>query len=183
MAKNVQIIPDSGILDFLDSDVSKIKMEYDSVNTKLVTSAGDTTLLEVSDGLVNVGNSAKLVLPVVAGNPPGASTGDLWFNSSSNKLSVYGNSGVEEGGGTQGPVGAQGPIGDIGPLGPKGNTGAQGPLGPKGDTGAQGPIGNIGPKGVIGPIGPIGDIGPIGPLGPKEIQEHKVPLAISVLKA
>ena len=129
MAKNVQIVPSSGSLDFKDNDVSKIKMELDATNSKLVTSAGATTLLEVSDGLVNVGNSAKLVLPVVAGTPPGASTGDLWFDSSANKLSVYGNSGVEAGGGAQGPIGPQGAIGPQGPLGPKGNTGSQGPIG------------------------------------------------------
>jgi hypothetical protein len=69
MAKNVQIIPDSGSLDFLDSDVSKIKMEYDSVNTKLVTSAGATTLLEVSDGLVNVGDSSETSIPCSSRHP------------------------------------------------------------------------------------------------------------------
>ena len=182
MAKNVQIIPDSGSLDFQNNDITQISMEIDTSTGKLITKAGSTTLLEISDGLINVGNSAKLVLPVVAGTPPGVSTGDLWYDSTAGALKVRGASSTETGGGVQGPIG---PGGAQGPIGPKGNTGSQGPigvqgpqgpigpkgnigpLGPKGNTGAQGPIGNIGPQGPIGPKGNIGPLGPKGSIGPK----------------
>ena len=172
MAKNVQIIPLSGSLDFIDPAVGiQVKLELSS-SGDLIFKSGSVEIFRINGAGVEFANTTDLKIPVVAGSPAAPNPGDLWLNSTTNQINLYGNSGVLVGGGAQGPLGPQGAQGPTGIIGPKGNIGPQGPIGPKGDQQAPGPIGPIGPKGDTGPIGPIGitgpigNIGPIGPIGP-----------------
>lgn len=102
----------------------------------------------------------------------------VWFNTSSQILSIYDNGGWIAAGGAQGPqgipgetgaTGPQGLIGLTGAQGPQGDTGPQGPQGPPGITGETGATGLQGPAGadstVPGPQGPKGDTGDTGPAG------------------
>jgi hypothetical protein len=119
MAKNVQIVPLSGSLDFQPVlNEGGIKLSYD--NGVLTTATGSTTLMTVdsTNSVVSIDNNANLKIPVKSSNPAGAATGDIWFNSSDNKFYTQGNSGVIQGGGPKGDTGAEGAQGPTGPIGP-----------------------------------------------------------------
>jgi hypothetical protein len=79
--------------------------------------------------------------------PEDTAANPLWFNTSTNVLSVYDGEWVAAGGaqGPTGPEGPQGIQGETGPEGAKGDTGDTGEAstvpGPKGDTGDTGPAG------------------------------------------
>lgn len=118
----------------------------------------------------------------------------LWFNDSTDTLSVY--DGIEwvvagGAGGTNGADGVDGlsayeiavsngfvgtetewlaslvgPTGPTGPQGPQGDTGPTGPQGVQGETGATGSQGPTGPQGIQGIQGPAGATGDTGPAGP-----------------
>ena len=75
-----------------------------------------------------------------ATEPEDTSANPLWFNTSTNVLSVYDGEWVAAGG-AQGPTGPEGPQGIQGETGATGSTGATGAEGPKGDTGDTGPAG------------------------------------------
>jgi hypothetical protein len=79
--------------------------------------------------------------------PADTEANPLWFNTSTNVLSVYDGEWIAAGG-AQGPTGATGATGAQGPAGPKGD---------KGDTGETGAASTVpGPKGDTGNTGPAG---------------------------
>lgn len=118
----------------------------------------------------------------------------LWFNDSTDTLSVYdgiewvvagGAGGVDGADGADGSsayeiavsdgfVGTEsewltslvGATGPQGPTGPQGDTGPQGAQGIQGDAGATGPQGPTGPEGPQGIQGTAGATGDTGPAGP-----------------
>jgi hypothetical protein len=163
MAKNVQIIPISGSIEFIESSPSKtIDFTLNSTTGDLLIASGLTTILNVKPTGIAIGNDIKFLPP----NNTGISNqiGSLNFDGPANSLEVATGETNQSLQGPIGPRGIQGPIGNIGPrglIGPQGliGPGPQGPIGPIGPRGATGDIGNIGPRGVIGPIGP----GPQGP--------------------
>jgi hypothetical protein len=108
----------------------------------------------------------------------------IWFNTSTQILSIYDNGSWVTAGGAQGPQGPAGVKGDTGltgatgPAGAKGdtgNTGATGAQGIQGPAGAKGDTGDTGPAGaastVAGPTGPKGDTGDTGPAGTTNYNE------------
>jgi hypothetical protein len=92
--------------------------------------------------------------------PTDTEANPLWFNTTTNVLSVYDGEWFT----TPGPQGTQGITGATGAAGATGATGAQGPKGDTGDTGATGPAGAAstvpGPQGETGATGATGATGP-----------------------
>lgn len=86
----------------------------------------------------------------------------VWFNTSSQILSIYDNGGWIAAGGAQGP---QGIPGETGATGPQGIQGEQGIQGIQGETGLTGPQGEQGAQGIQGLKGDTGDTGATGPQG------------------
>ena len=78
--------------------------------------------------------------------PEDTAANPLWFNTSTNVLSVYDGEWITAGGaeGPQGPQGIQGATGATGAAGATGAQGIQGLKGDKGDTGDTGPAGDNG---------------------------------------
>ena len=137
-------------------------------------------------GSVNIGGTVVGggVRSTTSATPPSNPTvGDIWYNSSTDIIYRYTDTGSGYGtwldingpgpgpsgpSGTQGVAGAQGPQGVTGPQGPSGSNGSAGAQGPQGVAGAQGPqgvTGSQGPQGVTGSQGPQGVTGPQGPQG------------------
>jgi len=157
MAKNIQIIPASGSVEFDNGDGSKII--YTITGSKVVvTNNRDEVITEYISGStpqMNVGNDATFILPTQAGAPSDPATGRILFDSNINSI-VLGDSAT-------GKVTLQGPKGIQGPHGPIGETAPIGPRGP------IGPIGTTGPQGPIGPRGPIGPAGADAPGGVSQV--------------
>jgi hypothetical protein len=84
--------------------------------------------------------------------PEDTAANPLWFNTTSDVLSIYDGGWIPAGGAT----GAQGPAGATGAQGPKGDTGDTGATGATGPTGPEGPTGLTGLKGDTGNTGPAG---------------------------
>jgi hypothetical protein len=79
--------------------------------------------------------------------PSDTEANPLWFNTTTNVLSVYDTEWIAAGGAT----------GATGPTGATGATGAQGPKGDTGDTGATGAVSTVpGPQGETGATGATG---------------------------
>ena len=81
-----------------------------------------------------------------ASNPASGSLGDLYYNSSANKIYAYDGAtwSLAAAQGTQGANGAQGTQGTVGSQGTTGTQGTQGTQGTIGSTGAQGTAGTAG---------------------------------------
>ena len=78
--------------------------------------------------------------------PADTAANPLWFNTTTNVLSVYDGEWITAGGaqGPEGPAGAQGATGAAGATGPQGEQGIQGVKGDTGNTGATGSAGTDG---------------------------------------
>lgn len=98
--------------------------------------------------------------------PADTGANPLWFNTSTNVLSVYDGEWITAGG-LQGPEGPTGPTGATGAAGPQGTTGAAGAQGIQGLKGDKGDTGDTGATGPTGPTGPTGSAGATGAQGPQ----------------
>jgi hypothetical protein len=166
MAKNVQIVPLSGSIEFQDTVGANVKYAYESGRINVTVGGSDVMYFTSGSNIVGIDNSAKFKIPIRTPSVEDPE-GTLSFDTADNAL-VFGNGGSSVS--LQGPLGPKGVQGPKGSIGPRGTLdGNQGPIGPRGtETGVQGPIGAIGPHGPKGRTGPIGNIGPIGTTpGPK----------------
>jgi len=150
MAKDIVIIPGSGIINFVDNEETTASIAVDDQTSGIAftTPAGITPPA--------FGQSAKFQ--------------NVTTNNSATEYLVLGNGGLvqKRTGGTQGDTGAQGatgPTGGTGGTGPTGPQGVQGATGSTGGTGPTGPTGGTGPQGVQGAVGSTGGTGPTGAQG------------------
>jgi hypothetical protein len=90
MAKNIQIIPASGSVEFDNGDGSKII--YTITGSKVVvTNDRDEVITEYISGStpqMNVGNDATFILPTQASAPENPATGRILFDSTTNSIAV-----------------------------------------------------------------------------------------------
>ena len=91
MAKNVQIVPVSGSLNFQDPATGKeVKFDFASAG-QLTIKSGSVNIVTIDSSSFDVADNASFILPVVAGNPPTPSVGQVWFDSSGKVLKLQGN--------------------------------------------------------------------------------------------
>jgi len=105
MAKNIQIIPISGSIEFNESSTNKfIDFTFNNTTGDLLIASGLTTILNVKPTGIAIGNDIKFLPP----NNTGISNqiGSLNFDAPANSLEVVGNGGT--------PISLQGPIGPQG---------------------------------------------------------------------
>jgi hypothetical protein len=151
MAKNIQIVPTSGSIEFQDTAGDNVKYTYESGRINVTVGGSDVMYFTSGSNKVGINNTSKLTIPVRTPTPEDPE-GTLSFNSEENSLDISNGGENISLQGPQGPKGTQGPHGLQGPRGTA--NGDQGPQGPRGtvdgDQGPQGPQGLIGPKGRTG---------------------------------
>lgn len=157
-----------------------------------VNTADGVLYTKHADGAVKRVTGARLLVSTV--QPTGQASGDFWYNTLTEILYVYVdtgfaqtyvdisslNTGYTGSAGPAGPIGAtgltgasgivgytgsEGNIGYTGSAGAQGNQGATGITGLQGDVGATGPQGNTGATGATGPAGATGITGFVGSQG------------------
>jgi hypothetical protein len=125
MAKNVQIVPLSGSVEFQDTTEDNIKYTYNA--GKVTISVGGVDVMSYESGStnsVNISNTSRFAIPVRTSTETDPE-GTLSFDTASNSLDVVDDAGQPIS--LQGPQGPQGAIGAIGVIGPRGTaTGDQG---------------------------------------------------------
>ena len=87
MAKNIQIVPTSGSIEFQDTAGDNIKYTYESGRINVTVGGTNVMYFDSGSNKVGINNTSKLAIPVRTPTPEDPE-GTLSFNSEENSLDI-----------------------------------------------------------------------------------------------